>query len=279
MDATPNTDVGGGPIVVGSPFRATLALVAGPRRDAATGYAGTEALSAAAVAGPGMPAEWTPHAAWADPFDPDAPEVVLSWEGSETVGVEPGTYEVYLSVDGATAPVGHATMIGGVGAGVLVPAPLIGIEELKATVGSWPEALQSSATLAGLRRTLSLATEDLYSALADRRMAGRGVDCGGSAYESERARYYAALVGDPAADPPVPSRFSPGVSARRYVAWQALWYLTAATPTAREGESSLRPVAATARELADSCLGTLSGTVEGFGGVARRCGPGRVHRG
>src|SRR5690606_38958817 len=71
--------------------------------------------------------------------------------------------------DGAELPIGWHRVNPGVDVdAVISPTPLITVDEFKLRVGGWAESLQTATNAAGLRRLLSLATDDLHNAIAER---------------------------------------------------------------------------------------------------------------
>lgn len=268
--ALPNTDLGlGRPHVAGSPFSATHALANADGTPRA-GYDGTEAVSGVFVPGPGLPAEWTASVAWQDPFDADAPAVVLSWAEGVTADVEDGTYYGLLTVDGADEFAGLVSVVAGAGAGTISPTPLITIGEFKARVGSWPESLQTGTTTAGLRRTLSKATADLHNAIADRySQAFRG---GMGADEATRR---AAMMTSLA----TPANLAVTEPMRDFVACQALWYLTRYKPPGKDDKAGLGAIAMRAEWDAGRALRGVVAKVEGYATPVVLGGPIRVSRG
>lgn len=273
MPDLPNNDLAGRPLVAGSAFSTTLAITAGDRDEPAAGFAGTEPVSAALVVGEGLPAAFAPSVAWQSPFDPAAPAVVLSWDAGDTADLEPATYWVYLTIGDATGAVGVVRIVGAVDEdGELLPAPLIGVAEMKSVVGSWPESLQTLATLPALKRTLSRATEDLYHAIGDRYARG-----GGYASARDHATRYAAMRA--ALDDADESNLTATVPMRRFVAFRALWYLTRFAPGAKDSSDQLRRIADHAAYEAAAALRGVVASVAGFADPVILGGPTRVMRG
>lgn len=268
-DYAPLDLAGGVPLVAGSPFETTLGLTAGSRSDPATGYAGSEAVSGVFAPGDGLPAEWTPTVAWQSPFSSAAPAVVVSWDASATEDVDPGTYYLYLTVDGATSLVGHINLIAGVdSAGTISPAPLITITEFKARCGSWAESLQTTVTAAGLKRVLSLATADLHAAIVDRYSQSFR---GGSSEATARSDMQTSLA--------TPANLTVTHAMRDFVAYRALWHLTRFTVEARESGGSVMRAADRAEAEAMRAKRKVVAVVSGYGDPIVLGGPIRVRRG
>lgn len=263
----PANDLGGGPLVAGSPFSTTLALTAGDRDDAATGYTGAEAVSAAIAAGEGLPAVLAPAVAWQSPFDAAAPAVVLSWDDGDTDDIDPATYYVYLTIDGATRVVGTLTFVGGIGTGEIAPDPLITIAEMRAIVGNWYESLQTLATTAGLKRSLSQATDDLYEAIAQRYAA----DTPRNLYATRRAAMRASLDegGNLTTTRPM----------KNYVAHRAAWYLTHLAVGTKDSSGQIRMIADRSDYEASKSLRMVIASVAGYPDPIYLGGPVRVLRG
>lgn len=262
----------GQPLVAGSPFATTIALTAGIAGAAASGYAGDEAVSAVFAPGPGLPIEWSATVAWQDPFDADAPAVALSWAADVTADVEPGTYYCRLSVDGAKVYVGLVSIVADLDAsGTISPTPLITVKQFKQRVGSWPESLQTATTTAGLRQTLSLATLDLHTAIADRySQSFRGGP--GSDETTRRDALMTVLL--------TPANLTVTEPMREYVACRALWHLTKYKPPAgKDDKAGLAGVAAQAGWDADRALRRVVAKVEGYGSPIVLGGAVRVARG
>ena len=272
--ALPHNDLAANlPLVAGSPFETRLGLTApGVANAPATGYGGTEDLSAVFIPGPGLPAAWTPAVAWESPFDAADPGVILSWAEGTTSAVDPGSYYCLLTVAGASLYVGLVSIIGGVDVdGVITPTPLISVDEFKARVGSWPESLQTATTATGLRRTLALATSELYEAIADR-YAGPSSLGWGTTAAARRSEMLASLA--------TPGNLAVSEPMKAFVAYRALYHLCKYKPAGgRDTRDSFGVIAMRAEWDAERALRRVAAVVEGHDGVVYLGGPTRLIRG
>lgn len=257
MSNLPHNPLHNDPLVAGSFFSVTVPLVDGDNNPVVDAYNGTETLSGEAIPGPGMPAEWTIEAEWADPetYPPaSTPAVVLSWAAGVTTGIEEGTYHALVTIDGVPAYLGTFTIVPGANAdAVLSPTPLISVAEFKARVGTWPESLQTGATGAGLRKILSLATADLHNHIADR----YAIAYRGATYHAERrAEFFAALA--------TPSNLATTDAMKDYIAFRALWRLVAFQPSAKDDKGETAAIRDLAAREASAALGRIVAVVEGY---------------
>jgi hypothetical protein len=270
-DHLPHTDLSAGrPIVAGQPFEVRVPLVAGPHDAPATGYDGTEDVSGLATFGPGAEAAWALAVAWDDPFDADAPAIVISGEAEDTAEIGPGTYYALVTIDGVAGYLGTIPIVAGVDAGaVLSPTPLITVEEFRARVGGWAETLQTGTTGAGLRRTLSLATADLHDLIADRySLRWHGT----SLWATERAAFVTAMT--------TSGNLTTTNAMRDYVAARALLRLIEFQPGAKDANQSTERILARAEAMARMALSRISAVVTGYDyPIAFSTGQRRVERG
>lgn len=270
-----------GTSIAGGPYATLVPLVAaGPGREPASGFDGEESLSGAFLAWAGGPPEWAPEVAWqseedawGEPFDPDVPRVVVSWGAGTTSGVEPGSYLLLLKIGDAEAYLGHHAIVPGADPdAALSPTPLISAAEFRERIASWPESLQSSATGAGLRKTLSLATADLYEHIATRHAVGWRHSPYHCRAEAESEMLAALNTG---------TSLTVTHAIRDYVAARALVRLLEFQATAKDDKGGHAALVERAKAAAGAALGRVVAVVEGFDCVVAfgGGGPKRVERG